>query len=233
MKITAVLLAAGQGTRMKSSLPKVLHPLCGKPMLWHALKALESVTTEKPVVVVGHGAEAVKNYLGDSAECILQEPQLGTGHAALQAESLLKGKTDLVIVTYADMPLLRAETFQRLVEAQRLNSGPFSLLTVMADDPRDFGRIVRRADGTVLAIVEEHVATREQKAIKELNVGAYCFRADWLWDALHRIPKNPKKGEYYLTDVVELAANDRLPVQALLHDDFIEAIGINTRVHLS
>ena len=233
MKITAVLLAAGQGTRMKSDLPKVLHPLCGRPMLWHVLKALEPVTTEKPVVVIGHGAEAVKNYLGDSADCVLQEPQLGTGHAALQAKSLLKGKTDLVIMTYADMPLLRADTFQRLVETQRLNSGPFSLLTVTADDPRDFGRIVRKADGTVLSIVEEYVATPEQKAIKELNVGAYCFRADWLWDALHRIQKNPKKGEYYLTDVVELAANDQLPVQAVLHDDFIETIGINTRVHLS
>jgi bifunctional UDP-N-acetylglucosamine pyrophosphorylase/glucosamine-1-phosphate N-acetyltransferase len=233
MKVTAVLLAAGQGTRMKSDVPKVLHPLCGKPMLWHVLEALKSVTTEKPVVIVGHGAEEVKNYVGDSAECILQEPQLGTGHAAMQAESLLKGKRDYVIVTYADMPLLRGETFQRLLETQRLNPGPFSLLTVIADDPRGFGRIVRKADGTVEAIVEEYVATPEQREIKELNVGAYCFKSEWLWDALHRIEKNPKKGEYYLTDVVELAVKDNLPVQAVLHDDFIETIGINTRVHLS
>jgi bifunctional UDP-N-acetylglucosamine pyrophosphorylase/glucosamine-1-phosphate N-acetyltransferase len=233
MKITAVLLAAGQGTRMKSDLPKVLHSLCGKPMLWHVLEALKSVATEKPVVVVGHGAEAVKKYLGDSADCVLQEPQLGTGHAAMQAESLLTGKTDYVIVTYADMPLLRGETFKRLAETQRLNSGPFSLLTVTADDPRGFGRIVRKADGTVEAIVEEYVATPEQRAIKELNVGAYCFKADWLWEALHRIEKNPKKGEYYLTDIVEIAVKDDLPVQAVLHDDFMETIGINTRVHLS
>ena len=233
MKVTAVLLAAGQGTRMKSDLPKVLHPLCGKPMLWHVLEALKAATTEKPVVVVGHGAEAVQNYLGDSAECVLQEPQLGTGHAAMQAETLLRGKTDLVIVTYADMPLLRGETFQRLVETQRLNSGPFSLLTVIADDPRGFGRIVRRSDGTVAAIVEEYVATPEQQQIKELNVGAYCFNVDWLWDALHRIEKNPRKGEYYLTDIVEIAVNDNLPVQAVLHDDFMETIGINTRIHLS
>jgi len=233
MKVTAVLLAAGQGTRMKSSLPKVLHPLCGKPMLWHVLEALKHAASERPVVVIGHGAEDVKKYLGDSADCVLQEPQLGTGHAALQAESLLKGKTDYVIVTYADMPLLRGETFKRLVETQRLNSGPFSLLTVIADDPRGFGRIMRKADGTVEAIVEEYVATPEQQKIKELNVGAYCFKADWLWDALHRIPKNPKKGEYYLTDIVELAVKDNLPVQAVLHDDFIETIGINTRVHLS
>jgi bifunctional UDP-N-acetylglucosamine pyrophosphorylase/glucosamine-1-phosphate N-acetyltransferase len=233
MKITAVLLAAGQGTRMKSSLPKVLHPICGKPMLWHVLEALKSAATEKPVVVIGYGADEVQKYLGDSAECVLQEPQLGTGHAAMQAESLLKGKTDYVIITYADMPLLRGETFRRLVETQRLNPGPFSLLTVTADDPRGFGRIIRKVDGTVAAIVEEYVATPEQQLIKELNVGAYCFKADWFWDALQRIEKNPKKGEYYLTDIVEIAVKDNLPVQAVLHDDFTETIGINTRVHLS
>lgn len=233
MKITAVLLAAGQGTRMRSDLPKVLHPLCGRSMLWHVLEALKEVTTEPPLVVVGHGAEAVTKYLGESAQTVVQEPQLGTGHAAMQAESLLKGKTDLVIVTYADMPLLRGETFKKLVETQRLNPGPFSLLTVIADDPRGFGRIVRKADGTVEAIVEEYVATPEQKGIRELNVGAYCFHADWLWGALKRIEKNPKKGEYYLTDVVEIAVKDDLPVQAVLHDDFLETIGINTRVHLS
>jgi bifunctional UDP-N-acetylglucosamine pyrophosphorylase/glucosamine-1-phosphate N-acetyltransferase len=108
-----------------------------------------------------------------------------------------------------------------------------TLLTVIADDPRGFGRIVRKSDGTVQAIVEEYVATPKQQQIKELNVGAYCFRADWLWDALHRIEKNPKKGEYYLTDIVEIAAEDHLPVQAVVHDDFIETIGINTRVHLA
>ena len=233
MKVTAVILAAGQGTRMKSSMSKVLHPLCGKPMLWHVLEALNSAATEKPVVVVGHGSEEVTAYLGDSALTVLQEPQLGTGHAAMQAEALLKGKTDYVIVTYADMPLLRGETFRRLADTQRLNPGPFSLLTVVADDPRGFGRIVRKEDGTVEAIVEEYVATLEQQQIKELNVGAYCFKADWLWEALHRIPKNPKKGEYYLTDVVELAVKENVPVQAVVHDDFIETIGINTRVHLS
>ena len=233
MKVTAVLLAAGQGTRMKSEMPKVLHPLCGKPMVWHVLEALKSATTEKPVVIVGHGAQAVKDYVGEMADCVLQEPQLGTAHAALQAEPSLRGKSDLVIVTYADMPLLRGETFQRLVETQRLNAGPLSLLTVIADDPRGFGRIVRKADGTVEAIVEEFVATPEQREIKELNVGAYCFNAAWLWDALHRIEKNPKKGEYYLTDIVELAVKENLPVQAVVHDDFIETIGINTRVHLS
>ena len=233
MKITAVLLAAGQGTRMKSSLPKVLHTIVGKPMIWHALDAIKHSTTEKPIVVVGHGAEDVTKYLGDSAETVLQEPQLGTGHAVMQAESLLKGKTDLVVVCYSDMPLLRGETLQKLVETQKANKGPISMLTVIADNPRGFGRIVRNAAGTVESIVEEYVATDEQLQIKELNVGGYCFDANWLWDALKRIPKNPKKGEYYLTDAIELASKDGLPVQATLMDDLEETIGVNSRAHLA
>lgn len=233
MKITAVLLAAGQGTRMKSALPKVMHPIAGKPMIWYALEAIKHSTTEKPVVVVGHGADEVIKFLGDSAETVLQEPQLGTGHAVMQAESLLKDQADLVVVCYADMPLLRGETLQELVETQIKNPGPMSMLTVIADDPRGFGRIVRKADGTVDAIVEEYVATPEQKRINELNVGGYCFNGEWLWDALHRIPKNAAKGEYYLTDTVELAVRDNLPVQATVLQDAQETIGINTRVHLA
>jgi len=233
MKISAVLLAAGQGTRMKSDLPKVLHALAGKPMLWHTLQAVTQATTEKPIVIIGHGAERVRELVDKEAVCIFQEPQLGTGHAVMQAESVLKGKTDYVVVAYADMPLLRGETFQKLVETQKKNSGPISMLTVIAEDPRGFGRVLRKKGGTVAAIVEEYVATPEQKAIKELNVGAYCFSADWLWDALGRIQKNPQKGEYYLTDTIELAVRDGLPVQALVHDNLIETIGINTRVHLA
>lgn len=233
MKITAVLLAAGQGTRMKSSLPKVLHSVAGKPMIWHALQAIQQSTTEKPVVVVGHGADEVTKYLGDSAQTVLQEPQLGTGHAVMQAESLIRGKTDLVVVCYSDMPLLCGETLQKLVETQKQNKGPVSLLTVVAENPRGFGRIIRKDDGTVTAIVEEYVATPEQLQVKELNVGGYCFDANWLWDALQRIPKNPKKGEYYLTDTIELAVKDGLSVHATVMDDLEETIGVNTRVHLS
>ncbi len=233
MKVTAILLAAGQGTRMKSDLPKVLHPIAGRPMIWHSLEAMRQSTTEKPVVVIGHGAEKVTEFLGDSAVTVIQEPQLGTGHAVIQAQAVLKGKTDLVLVCYADMPLLRGETLQQLVETQKTNKGPMSMLTVISDDPRGFGRIVRNAQGTVEAIVEEYVATPEQLAIRELNVGAYCFDADWLWEALGRIEKNPRKGEYYLTDTVELAVKAGLPVQAMVMEDALEAIGINTRVHLS
>ena len=231
-KVTAVLLAAGQGTRMKSDLPKVLHPVCGRPMAFYGLEAARSASTETPVLVVGVGAEAVKQTLGSGVEYVLQSQPLGTGHAVMQAESLLKGKTDYVIVTYADMPLLRGEILQKLVATQKANRGPMSMLTVIYDNPRGFGRVLRKTDGTVAEIVEEHVAGPEQLAIKELNVGAYCFSADWLWEALHRIPLS-KKGEYYLTDTVELAVKDHLPVQAIVMDDFIETIGVNTRVHLA
>jgi len=232
MKITAVLLAAGYGTRMKSNLPKVLHPIVGKPMVFYALEAARQAGTETPVLVVGYGADAVKGAVGDAAQYVLQEQLLGTGHAVMQAESLLKGQTDYVIVTYVDMPLLRAETLKRLVEAQQVNLGPISMVTVIAPDPRGFGRVLRKPDGSVAAIVEEAAATPEQLKVQELNVGAYCFSADWLWEALHQIPLS-QKGEYYLTDTVELAVNSGLPVRAIVLDDMVETIGVNTRVHLA
>ena len=232
MKITSVILAAGQGTRMKSNLPKVLHPVCGKPMVWHALQAAKVVTKETPVMVVGHGADRVREVIGEAARFVAQEERLGTGHAVQQAESALKGNTDLVLVSAADMPLLSGETFAKLVETQKANSGPMSMLTIIADDPRGFGRIVRGEDGGVQAIVEEADATEAQQAIRELNVGAYCFDADWLWDALSRIPLSAK-GEYYLTDTVGLAVDAGMHVSAVILDDEIEAIGVNTRIHLA
>ncbi len=184
------------------------------------------------MVIIGYGAEAVREFLGEKARCVVQDPQLGTGHAVQQAESTLRGKTDLVLVTYADMPLLRPETLKRLVETQKANKGPLTILTVSAADPRGFGRVVRGPDGSVQSIVEEASATEEQLSIHELNVGAYCFSAKWLWDALHRI-KVSQKGEYYLTDTVALAVQAGLTVQALVSDDLMETIGINTRVHLA
>lgn len=232
MKITAVILAAGQGTRMKSALPKVLHPICGQPMITHVLGAAQAVSTERPVVVIGHGADAVRDLLQSSARCVVQDPPLGTGHAVQQAEGLLKGKTDLVLVAYADMPLLRPESLGRLVETQKANPGPLTLLTVRAPEARGFGRVVRAADGGVLSVVEEADATDAQLQIDELNIGAYCFSSSWLWDALRRIPLS-QKGEYYLTELVGLATQEHLPVQALASDDPAEAIGINTRLHLA
>ncbi len=193
MKITAVILAAGQGTRMKSDLPKVLHPVCGVPMIAHSLAAAKAASNETPVVIIGYGAEALREFLGKKARCIVQEPQLGTGHAVRQAESTLRGKTDLVLVTYADMPLLRPATLKRLVETQKENQGPVTLLTVNAADPRGFGRVIRNAQGNVQAVVEEAAASRAQLSIHELNVGAYCFSAKWLWQALGEI-KSIQKG---------------------------------------
>jgi bifunctional UDP-N-acetylglucosamine pyrophosphorylase/glucosamine-1-phosphate N-acetyltransferase len=163
--------------------------------------------------------------------CVIQDPRLGTGHAVQQAETLLSGD-DLVLVSYADMPLLKPETLGQLVELQKTNQGPLTMLTVNSPDPRGFGRVVRDDRGNVQAIVEEAAATQEQLSINELNVGAYCFSSAWLWDALRRVRLSPR-GEYYLTDTVALAVQDGLTVQALVSEDHEETIGINTRLHLA
>lgn len=232
MKVAVVILAAGQGTRMKSRLPKVLHPLAGRPLIDYSLRAARAVSAEPPVVIIGHGAEAVQRQVGDAARFALQAQQLGTAHALMQAESLLRGQSDLVVVISADMPLVTGETLQQLVDMQRANAGPLSMLTILSDNPRGFGRIVRSADGNVQAIVEEAQATPEQLAIKELNAAIYCFNAAWLWDALHAVPLSPK-GEYYLTDTVALAVQAGQPVLAQVMADAADAMGINNRVHLA
>jgi bifunctional UDP-N-acetylglucosamine pyrophosphorylase/glucosamine-1-phosphate N-acetyltransferase len=232
MKLSTVILAAGQGTRMKSSLPKVLHQLLGKPMAWYALQAARQVSPEKPVMVVGYAAEQVRSTLGEVAEYVLQEPLLGTGHAVRQAEPKLLGKSDLVLVTYADMPLLSGETLGRLVRLAESHSGPISMLTVTSDDTRGFGRILRDGSGQVSGIVEEAEASPEQLNIHELNPGLYCFRAGWLWPALKRIRLSPK-GEYYLTDLVGMAVAEGHTIRSLAVNDPNEVIGINTRIHLA
>ena len=232
LSLAAVILAAGQGTRLKSALPKVLHRLGGQPLVRHAIATAQAVTGAAPVLVVGHGAEAVRAELGEAARYALQAEQLGTGHAVRQAEALLRGQCRRVLVTYADMPLLRAETLQKLVDAQDRNPGPLTLLTVHAPELKDFGRIVRDAQGRVVAIVEAAQATPEQLAIPEVNPGAYCFDAEWLWEALARLPLSPK-GEYYLTDLVGMAIAEGRPVEAVLADDVAETIGINTRAQLA
>jgi len=232
MKIASVILAAGQGTRMKSKIPKVLHPILGRPLIFYALETASKAAGSRPVLVIGHEAEAIRQEVGDAADYVYQAEQMGTGHAVQHAEKLLRGEADLVLVSYADMPLLTAETLQHLVEAQKTNPGPITMLSVISENPRGFGRVIRNQDGSVQAIVEEVQATPEQLAVRELNAGAYCFSADWLWDALRRIPLSPK-GEYYLTDLVGIAAEDGFPVKAIVAADRTEVIGINTRVHLA
>ncbi len=232
MNLSAVILAAGQGTRMKSNLPKVLHQLLGKPMAWYALQAAHQIIGGKPVMVVGHAADQVCQVLGDQADYTLQEPQLGTGHAVMQAEALLSSKSDLVLVLYADMPLLTAETLRQLVELSQSHADPISMLTVTAAETRGFGRIIRDSSGQVCAVVEEAQVTPEQLNIHELNPGVYCFRADWLWPVLKRITLSPK-GEYYLTDLVGIAVAEGHAIHTITIEDQDEVIGINTRVHLA
>ncbi len=232
MNVLPIILAAGQGVRMRSRLPKVLHPLVGRPLIHHALRIVQQVADVAPVVVIGHQAEQVRAALDESVRTALQEEQLGTGHAVMSAEALARGASDLVLITYGDMPLLRPETLRALIEVQKNNSGPLSLLTVEMEDPHGFGRILRDEEGRVTAIVEEAVATPEQRAIRELNTGVYCIRNEWLWGALRKIQRSPK-GEYYLTDLVEIAVSEGLEVQAVCLADSEEALGINTRVHLA
>ncbi len=232
MKIGVIILAAGQGTRMYSSVPKVLHHLLGRAMIFYSLDNARVVCDTKPVVVLGHGAEEIRRTIGEIADFVIQEPQLGTAHAVLQAESLLRGKCDLILVTYADMPLLSAETLKSILELQRTHAGPLTFLTLISDEARGFGRVIRNNDERVQGIVEEAQATAEQLTITELNAGVYCFSADWLWQALPKVPLSPK-GEYYLTDLVGIAVSDGASVKTHRLENNDEAIGINTRVHLA
>ena len=235
MKLATVILAAGQGTRMKSELPKVLHPLVGQPLVTYAVETARALTGTAPVLVVGHGAEPVREAVGDGAFFVVQAERLGTGHAVLQARETLQGQADLVLVTYADMPLLTTETLRRLVARQQDNPGPITMLmlTLVDENPRGFGRVIRDTSGAVIQIVEEAVATPEQLEIRELNAGVYSFDADWLWTHVDRIPLSLPKREYYLTDLIGMAVAEGLRVEAVVAEDKAEALGINTRVHLA
>lgn len=233
MKLAAVILAAGQGIRMKSDLPKVLHPLAGRPLVTYAVETARALTGTEPVLVVERGAKAVRETVGDAVVFVEQAERLGTGHAVLQTQEVLRGQSDLVLVTYADMPLLTVETLRRLVKRQQENSGPITILTLMHENPRGFGRVVRDESHAVIQVVEEAVATPEQLAIRELNAGVYCFDADWLWANVDRIPPSLPKQEYYLPDLIGMAIAERLRVEAVVAEDATETIGINTRVHLA
>ncbi len=231
--VAAVVLAAGLGTRMKSDRPKVLHELGGRPLLlWAVDTAQQAVAGGSVVVIIGEETrQAAGGLLGGQASFALQPERLGTAHATLQAREAVSGAV-LILVTSADMPLLRPETLRALIDTQRRNAGPMTLLTTRTETPRGFGRIVRNGSGNVAAIVEEAHATPEQRLIREVNVGAYCFRADWLWTSLAELPLSPK-GEYYLTDLVERAVGNGLGVSVVTTGDADEVIGINTRDHLA
>ena len=232
MTIASIILAAGQGTRMRSKLPKVLHSLVGKPMVWHALRIVEGLSDLPSVVVVGYKAEDVQAAVPGMAEFAIQEEQLGTGHAVASAKTKLEGKADTILVTFADMPLLRKESLETLIAIHQKSDSPVTMTSFIGDPGSAFGRVVRDQEGKVAEIVEKAVATPEQLEIREYNVSAYCFTADWLWEALEHIPLSAK-GEYYLTDVVGLAIQDGYPVESLVLSDPDEAIGPNDRVDLA
>ncbi len=227
------ILAAGQGTRMKSDLNKVLHPVCGMPMVLWSVAQAEALGADPIVLVVGNGAEEVREVVGERARYAVQAERLGTGHALLQARPLLQGRTETVLSLYGDMPTLRPETVARLLALHQESRSAITMLTVRSDDPMGFGRVVRDAQGRVQAIVEEAAATPEILALTELNCGVYCFDAAWLWERLPQVTPTPPKNEYYLTDMVALAIEDGLGVEALCIEDVDEVLGINTRVHLA
>lgn len=233
MSLSIVILAAGQGIRMKSALPKVLHPLVGRPMVCFVLDAARALEPVSLAVVVGYGAEQVRRAVGNGVLCVTQAEQLGTGHAVRQAEAAIAGQADDVLVLYGDTPLIRPETLRQLVAHHQAAGAVATLLTFRPDDPTGYGRIVRDATGRrVLGIVEEKEATPEQRTIGEASGGVFCFRDEWLWPNLARIRRHPG-GEFYLTDLAALAAGQGEGVAGFPVADPLEVIGLDNRLKLA
>ncbi|AMR65183.1 bifunctional UDP-N-acetylglucosamine diphosphorylase/glucosamine-1-phosphate N-acetyltransferase GlmU [Aquipseudomonas alcaligenes] len=230
MSLDIVILAAGQGTRMRSALPKVLHPVAGKPMLGHVIDTARALAPRKIHVVIGHGAERVRERLAaDDIHFVLQAEQLGTGHAVAQAVPGIDAER--VLVLYGDVPLIQADTLRRLLERSSVDQA--ALLSVVMQDPTGYGRILRDEAGRVLGIVEQKDATPEQRAIKEGNTGIFALPGKRLGDWLGRLSNNNAQGEYYLTDVVALAVADGIPVVTEHPQDELEVLGANDRIQLS
>lgn len=230
MSLDIVILAAGQGTRMRSALPKVLHPVAGKSMLGHVIHSARQLSPQGIHVVIGHGAERVREQLAsDDLNFVLQDKQLGTGHAVAQALPALTAET--VLILYGDVPLIQVETLHRLLAL--VNDQQLGLLTVTLEDPTGYGRIVRDVQHRVSAIVEHKDATEEQKAIKEGNTGILAVPSKCLADWLGRLSNKNAQGEYYLTDVIAMAVNDGLVVATAQPDDAMEVQGANDRKQLA
>ncbi|HUP96060.1 MAG TPA: bifunctional UDP-N-acetylglucosamine diphosphorylase/glucosamine-1-phosphate N-acetyltransferase GlmU [Burkholderiales bacterium] len=228
--MNVVILAAGQGKRMYSQLPKVLHPLAGRPLIDHVLEAAGALAPERICVVYGHGGEQVRNALADPALSFArQEPQLGTGHAVQQALPLLT-HAPVTLILYGDVPLIRPATLQRLLDACR---GGVAVLTAKLDAPGGYGRIVRNSEGAIRAIVEEKDASLEQKRIREINTGLMALPTARLAAWLERLKNDNAQREYYLTDIVTLALLDGVAVQAVTADDARETLGVNGRADLA
>lgn len=230
-----VVLAAGKSTRMKSARPKVLHDLAGRMLIEHVLHTARALSAASTTIVVGHEADAVKGALGGWADVqfVEQSPQLGTGHALLQTESLLQGKDGTVLLLYGDVPLLSTGTLLRLLEAHHASHAAATVLTTELPDPYGYGRIVRNEAGQIDRIVEERDASAEQRAIKEINSGIYALNLKNLFATLHRLATDNAQGEYYLTDLVSLYHQEHRKVEALCVDTPDELRGVNSRVELA
>lgn len=228
-----IVLAAGQGTRMKSKLYKVLHPVCGKPMVRHVIDELKQIGADQIITVVGHGADEVKNELKDDSEFVLQEQQLGTAHAVMQARELLQDKEGLTLVVCGDTPLLKADTIKAMIDYHINNHSKATILTAVAEDPTGYGRVIRNEQGYVEKIVEHKDASDEEKAVKEINAGTYCFDNAFLFHALQKVTNNNAQNEYYLPDVIGILKDAGQTVTAFTTNDFTEIFGINDRVALA
>jgi bifunctional UDP-N-acetylglucosamine pyrophosphorylase / glucosamine-1-phosphate N-acetyltransferase len=234
METHVVILAAGQGTRMKSALPKVLHRIAGRPMIEYVLRTARSLDPQTITLIVGHQAESVKTHLAAQPRLhfAVQEPQRGTAHALQQAESVLSGRSGTLVMLSGDVPLLSAATLQRLVDSHTGAKAAATVVSAMVERPYGYGRIVR-SRGKIARIVEERDASPTERTIKEINSGIYAFDMAPLWDALRSIASQNAQGEFYLTDLVAIYNRRKLPVGTLLLDDVHETRGINSRSELA
>jgi bifunctional UDP-N-acetylglucosamine pyrophosphorylase/glucosamine-1-phosphate N-acetyltransferase len=231
-QLAAVILAAGLGKRMKSTLAKPLHPVCGRPMIEHVVRQVEQLGAERKVIVVSHQQEKFQEVLSSYSgiEYVIQEQRLGTGHAVMVAEEKLGEFEGNVLVLCGDAPLFRPETLEQLAGHHNKTSAAVTLLTTLIPDPTGYGRIIRDKDkGTVCRIIEQRDATAEEKKIQEINTGTYIFQASLLFPALHRVDDNNDQKEYYLTDVPQILAEDSQKVEATLAADYRETLGVNSR----
>ena len=234
--VEVIILAAGLGTRMKSATIKILHHAAGRPIIDYVVDLASEVGESAPVIVIGHQREAVQKQVGDRARYAVQEQQLGTGHAVMQAMSVLgrdgmRGKR--VLILSGDVPLTRAETLRQLIEEHERSNNALTLLTMKLDDPAMYGRVVRDGDGTVTRIVEAKDANDAEKKIDEVNAGIYVFDGERLFENLSSLSTNNAQGEYYLTDLLGLLRNAGHRVGAVVAGDPIEAAGVNSRADLA
>jgi len=234
-ELHVVILAAGKGTRMKSALPKVIHPLAGRPIIEHVLSTASGLHASNTVLVVGHEADQVRAALAahSTLQFVVQSPQLGTGHALLQTESVLGGRTGTVLLLYGDVPLLRSSTLEQLLERHHAARAAATVLTAELDDPYGYGRIVRDESGRIARIVEERDASSEERAVREINSGIYAFSLVNLYDALRGLATDNAQGEYYLTDLIAAYHRRGLRLETLRLDDETELRGVNSRVDLA